>query len=51
MYFLELKRHNRAFRLLLTDSRQSQLHFGTIVACVDKLQSNLASKSCEMNFS
>ena len=37
--------------MLLTDSRQYQLHFSTkiksIVACTDKLRSNLASENNE----
>ena len=55
MSFLELKHHSSTFLLLLTDSRQSQLHVGTkiksLVACDDKLRPNLASESCKTSFS
>ena len=48
MDFLVPKHHNKAFILLLSDSRQSQLHFGTKInflgPCVAKMRLNLASE-------
>ena len=46
MDFLVPKHHNKALILLLFDSRQSQLHFGTKInfleLCVAKMMLNLA---------
>ena len=47
MDFLISKHHNKAFIVLLSDSRHSQLHFGTkmnfLGACVADLRLNFAA--------
>ena len=54
MDFLVPKHHNKAFILLLSDSRQSQLHFGTKInflePCVAKMRLNLASEKQKIGF-
>ena len=49
MDFMELKYHNKALIALVSDFRQSQLHFATkmnfLVACVAKIRLTFATRT------
>ena len=52
--FMVPKHHNKAFIFILSNSRQSQLHFGIkfilVEACVAKIRLNLTGESRKLIF-